>query len=92
MRLLRQRDGADQAAGGQVAPTGPVSAREWVLRGCFALLQLLLIGLAAWFASRIPLPLLDNWLPIKNVVIAIIAVTAAGKCLIDTLFYDRFWG
>lgn len=62
------------------------------MRVVLAFVQLALIGTAAWFAAQIPLPLLDNWLPVKNVLIAIAAVTTGGKCLIDTLFYDRFWG
>lgn len=65
--------------------------QEWVVRGCLALVQLALIGTATWFALQIPMPLLENWLPVKNVVIAVAAVTAGGKCLIDTLFFDRYW-
>lgn len=89
MRLLRQRDAVDP--GGPLSPAWPALPwREWVLRGVLAAVQLALIGCAAWFAGQIPVPLLDNWLPIKNVVIAIVAVTAGGKCLFDTFFYDRF--
>lgn len=93
MRLLRQGDAVDPAPAGSVAPRAfrPRPWQEWAIRGLLAAVQLALIGLAAWLAGQIPMPLLENWLPVKHVLIAIVAVTAGGKCLIDTLFFDRYW-
>lgn len=56
----------------------------------FALLRISLIAVGASILMRVPLPMVD-WLPVKNVVIAVIAVGLVGKTLFDTLFYDRFW-
>ena len=70
------------------AGPGPSPPWErWVLLAC----RLATIGLVAWIAARIPLPVLENWLAVKYVVIAGCAVTTAGKCLFDTLYYDRYW-
>ncbi len=38
-----------------------------------------------------PLPMLDEWLPVRNILVACVSIAAAGKLLVDTLFYDRFW-
>jgi hypothetical protein len=54
-------------------------------------LRLTILWLCAWIAAQIPLPVIEEWLPIKNVLIAVVSVGWAGKILIDTFFYDRFW-
>jgi hypothetical protein len=61
--------------------------RRWL----FAIARICLIALGAAALARVPFPLLDDWLPIKNVVIAIAAVGLIGKTLFDTLFYDHYW-
>ena len=53
-------------------------------------MRLALLGLGAWAAGHVPLPLLDDWLPVRNLVTAAATVMATGKLLYDTLFYDRF--
>lgn len=54
-------------------------------------LECVIIGLIAWIAIEMPLPVMDDWLPVKNVLVAGIAVALGGKALYDTLFYDHFW-
>ena len=66
-------------------------ARTAVDRWVDLALRLATIAVGAWAVSRLPLPLLDDWLPIKNVVIAVVSVGLTGKALYDTLFYDHFW-
>lgn len=61
--------------------------RRWGL----ALLRIGLIAAGASVLMRVPLPVLEDWLPVKNVVIAVAAVGLIGKTLFDTLFYDHFW-
>ena len=61
--------------------------RRWSL----ALLRIGLIAVGASLLTRVPLPVLDDWLPVKNVIIAAVAVGLIGKTLFDTLFYDHFW-
>ena len=78
------------------APDGveppPIDARQPLLHRLLLLpLQLMAIALAAWISSQVPLPVLDAWLPVKNVVVAGTAIVLSGKCLYDTLFFDRFW-
>jgi hypothetical protein len=75
----------------KIRPATPASPPSAALR--WTLLGVRVLGIAAGAAvlGRIPLPLLDEWLPVKNVVIAVAAVALMGKCLYDTLFYDRFW-
>ena len=60
---------------------------RWLL---FAL-RATIIVLCAWIAGQLPLPILDQWLPVKNVVITGVAVILTGKSLYDTLFFDRYW-
>lgn len=48
------------------------------------------VGAAVWLAFQLPMPILDDWLPVKHVLAAILAVTSAGATLYDTLFYSRF--
>ena len=62
-------------------------AERWAL---FAL-RAAEIGLCAWIAVLLPLPILDEWLPVKNVVIAVFTIVLIGKSLFDTLFFDRYW-
>jgi hypothetical protein len=60
---------------------------RWVTFG----LRLVQIALVTWIVVLIPLPILENWLPVKNVGAVLLAVCAAGKALFDTLFYSRYW-
>ena len=69
----------------------PERVRTALDRWVDLLLRLATIAVGAMIVSRLPLPLLDDWLPIKNVVIAVVSVGLTGKALYDTLFYDRFW-
>ena len=39
---------------------------------------------------RLPLPIVEDWLAIKDVIVAVAAVILSGKCLFDTFFYDHF--
>jgi hypothetical protein len=48
------------------------------------------IALIAWIGMNVHLPVLDDWLPLKNVLVAVCAIILAGKCLFDTFFYDHF--
>jgi hypothetical protein len=54
-------------------------------------LELAIVALSAMIAVQLPLPILDDWLTAKNLVIAFAAIGFGGKCLYDTLFYDRYW-
>ena len=63
----------------------------WIQRALDLCLRLALIFLGAWIALHLPFPLLDDWLPVKNVVVAITAIVLSGKSLYDTLFFDRYW-
>jgi len=54
------------------------------------LVRLAVIGLIANLILLLPLPLLDDWLPTRNVAAAVFTVVAAGKALFDTLFFDRY--
>lgn len=54
-------------------------AQRWVL-----------IIAGAQIAQALPLPLLEDWLPVKHLAIAVATVILMGKALFDTLFYDRF--
>lgn len=62
------------------------AARRWLRLG-----WLVPITLGAQLLIRLPLPVLDDWLPLKNVLVAGAAVILGGKCLLDTFFYDRYW-
>ena len=53
--------------------------------------RLVTLAGATWVAYRIPLPILEEWLPFRDVLVATVSVLALGKLLFDTLFYDRFW-
>lgn len=59
---------------------------RWLL----ALSRVAIIGLSAAIISRLHLPMIDDWVPMKQVVIAVTSVILSGKCLFDTLFFDRY--
>lgn len=56
-----------------------------------ALGRLAAIGAGALLLLAVPMPFLNEWLPVRDVLVVALAVLLAGKCLFDTLFYDRFW-
>jgi hypothetical protein len=58
---------------------------RWLL----ALSELAIIGLSALLLSKLTLPFVEDWAPVKQVVIAVTSVILSGKCLFDTLFFDR---
>ncbi|MFN3649120.1 MAG: hypothetical protein ACK47B_06015 [Armatimonadota bacterium] len=63
-----------------------------VLRVLEIILRPLAVGILVWVVvARLPVPFLADWLPVRNLVAAVLAVTLAGKTLYDTLFYERFW-
>ncbi len=62
-----------------------------LVRWLLLLQRLLIIGMCAWIALNLPMPFLTEWLPVKNIVVAISAIVASGKALVDTLFFDRYW-
>ena len=68
----------------------PSRARYWPAALLRLAIRLLVITLAATVATRLPLPVLEEWLPVKNVVVAVMAILLVGKALYDTFFYDRF--
>ena len=68
----------------------PSGARYWPAALLRLAVRLSVITLAAVVATRLPLPVLEDWLPVKNVVVAVMAILLIGKALYDTFFYDRF--
>lgn len=74
-------------------PQGKRTVRS---RGAFWLrlaelaVRLAAVGLGVWIVLRTPMPVLDDWLPVKNVAAVAVGLVLAGKALYDTLFYDRF--
>lgn len=73
----------------------PPETEPWTLhpeleRWLLALSRIAIIGLSAAILSRLHLPILDDWMPMKQVVIAVTSVILSGKCLFDTLFFDRY--
>jgi hypothetical protein len=69
---------------GEPRPLRP--AERWLL---FAV-RVAIIALVAC-AVKIQLPVLDNWLPVKDVTVVAAAIVLTGKALFDTLFYDHYW-
>ena len=55
------------------------------------LLRLIAIAIGSQLLLRLPLPIFDDWLPLRDVLVVIGAVILAGRALYDTLFFDRFW-
>jgi hypothetical protein len=86
MRLLRQGDGTRRPAEVRAPSVGAPRPDRWA-RLAF---RLLVIAGLTGLLGAVPLPLLDDWLPIRNVLVAVFAVTATGKALFDTLFFDRY--
>jgi hypothetical protein len=71
-------------------PRGPRAGLPRGLRLLWALVYPFLVGGGVWLAFQLPFPLLDDWLPVKNVLGAGLGIGCAGVCLYNTLFYDRF--
>lgn len=59
---------------------------RWVLLGV-RVVQILLI---AYILRWLSIPLLEEWMPLKNFVVAVGTVVLIGKTLFDTLFYDHY--
>jgi hypothetical protein len=62
-----------------------VSALEKLLR------QVAIIAVAAAILLRLPLPIFDEYLALRDVIIVAAAIMLMGKAVFDTLFYDRYW-
>ncbi len=60
------------------------------LRVLWAIARPIGVGAAVWLVFQLPMPILDDWLPVKHVAGAVLAVTSAGATLYNTLFYSRF--
>jgi hypothetical protein len=78
----------------QIQIMQPPEPNRWTLdpeleRWLLALSQLAIIGLSAAILVKLRLPIIDDWMPLKQVVVAVASVILAGKCLFDTLFFDR---
>lgn len=72
----------------------PPKTDRWTLdpeleRWLLALSQLAIIGLSAAILVKLRLPVIEDWMPLKQVVVAVVSVILSGKCLFDTLFFDR---
>lgn len=61
------------------------SALEKLLR------QVAIIAVAAAVLMRLPLPIFDEYLALRDVIIVATAVILTGKSVFDTFFYDRYW-
>ena len=61
------------------------SALEKLLR------RVAIIAVAAAILLRLPLPIFDDYLALRDVIIVATAVILTGKSVFDTLFYDRYW-
>ncbi len=66
------------------------TGRDWQDRLSRLLTRLMMVAGLAWIGYRIPLPVVENWLPFRDVLVAVATVIATGKLLFDTLFYDRY--
>jgi hypothetical protein len=49
----------------------------------------LIVGYA-WVGVEIDLPVVGDYLPLKNVIVCLAAVLFIGKTVLDTLFYDHY--
>ena len=67
--------------------------RHWrgpLLRGAEFCYRISLIIGYAWVGVRLELPIIADYLPLKNVLVCLAAVLLIGKTIYDTLFYDHF--
>lgn len=72
------------------SPPAPPARWSWWDRLFLLAKRWVLIVVGAQIAQSLPLPLLEDWLPVKHILIAVVTVMLMGKALFDTLFYDRF--
>ena len=90
MRLLRQGSRTRSRA-----PVTAVTARSgwvyWADRLTVLALRLCVIAVLCLLAWRVPAPIFDDWLPLKNVIVGVGTVLGIGKALFDTFFYDHYW-
>jgi hypothetical protein len=64
--------------------------REPILRLGRLCYRIVLIVGYAWVGIMIRLPVITDYLPLKNVLICLAAVILIGKAVLDTLFYDHY--
>lgn len=63
--------------------------KRW-LRWALLLVRLAQILLVAYLLRWLSFPLLEEWMPVKNFLVAVGTVVLIGKTLFDTFFYDHF--
>jgi len=82
--------GRDETTGA-VVETVPVLPPVRPLAHRLLDLSLDLLGAAGWtwMAVAVPLPAISEYLTVKNVVIAFVAIVWVGRAIVDTFFYDR---
>jgi hypothetical protein len=52
--------------------------------------RVFLIAGYAWVGVEIDLPVIGDYLPLKNVLVCLVAVLFIGMTIYDTLFYDHY--
>ena len=52
--------------------------------------RLFLIVGYSWVGIHLELPIIADYLPLKNVLICLVAILLIGKTLFDSLFYDHY--
>lgn len=72
------------------SPPAPPARASWWDRLYLLAQRWVLIMAGAQIAQALPLPIVEDWLPAKHILIAVATVILMGKTLFDTLFYDRF--
>jgi hypothetical protein len=53
--------------------------------------RLLMVAAVTWTALRLPLPMLNDYLQLRDVIVTITSILVTGKLLFDTLFFDHYW-
>jgi hypothetical protein len=70
----------------EIAGPRALRAERWIL----LVLRLTQIGLLTWIALTLPVPALEQGLPLKAPLVVLAAILLTGKAFYDTLFYSRF--
>ena len=64
--------------------------QKWWLRWVLLGVRVAQILLVAYILRWLSIPLLEEWMPLKNFVVAVGSIILIGKTLFDTLFYDHY--
>src|SRR5687768_7095150 len=87
----RDEESGQEELTAAVPQTVPTPSRRRSLARKLLHLSLDLLGAAGWtwMAIAVPLPVISEYLTVKNALVAFVTIVWVGRAIVDSFFYDR---